>query len=81
MPTRPPPEIPSTIDQQTAQYLRSLSLWAYQQIDSKIPKDEATPNLILAAYDTKLNPHVFRIQVTNSGTLQANPVVFGEGKP
>jgi hypothetical protein len=81
MPTRPPPDVPSTIEQPVADYLRRLSLWAFQEIDKKIPKDEATPGLVLVAYDVNVNPKVFKVQVTNAGALQANAVPYGGGKP
>lgn len=81
MPTQRPPDVPSNVPQPVADYLRRLATWAYQEIDAKIPKDEATAHLILAAYDVKANPKVFRIEVTNSGALQANDVPLGGGKP
>ena len=81
MPTLRPPDLPSGIDPKLADYLRRLNTWAFQEIDKKIPKDEATTQLIVAAYDAKTNPRVFKIQVTNSGLLQANDVPYGGGKP
>jgi acyl-homoserine lactone acylase PvdQ len=87
MPTQAPPDVPlfpnmsPAASQALADYLRRLSTWAYQEINRKIAKDEATAHLILAAYDVKQNPNIFQIEVTSSGTLQANPVALGGANP
>lgn len=80
MPTVRPPELPGSIDPRTAEYLRRLMTWAYQELERKIPKDEATRHVLLQAYD--VNPgKVYEVRVTNAGALQANALPLGGGKP
>jgi hypothetical protein len=79
MSTNPPPNIPSNIPQPVAAYLQRLSLWAYEEINRAVKKNEAEPHLILAAYDQKQNPNIFRVEVTNAGALEANQVPLGGG--
>jgi hypothetical protein len=79
MPTNPPPNIPANVPQPVADYLQRLSLWAYEEINKAIKRDEATAHLILTAYDQKQNPNIFRVEVTNAGGLQANQVPLGGG--
>jgi hypothetical protein len=81
MPVQPPPSVPSDVPQPVADYLRQLNLWAYQELNKAIRKDEATSQLILAAYDQKQNPNVFRITISNSGALTATQVPLGGGRP
>jgi len=77
MPTRPPPDLPASIPQPIADYLRRLSLWAFEEIDHRIPKNEMVTYVLMGAYDNKTNPVVYKIQVNTNGQVVANPVPFG----
>jgi hypothetical protein len=69
------------VSPQLVDYLRRHRTWAMQEIEKAIKKEEATAHLLLAAYDVKANPKIFRIEVTNAGALQANNAPLGGGKP
>lgn len=81
MPTTPPPDVPSGVPQPIADYLRRLQVWAYQELDKAVKKDEATTKILLAAYDKKTNPGVYSLGVNSAGTVTATAVPYGEGKP
>ena len=81
MPTQRPPDVPATVPQPVADYLRRLATWAYQEIDRKIPKDEATLHVLLAPSDQKPPTTVFSITVDHTGAMKIASVALGGGKP
>jgi hypothetical protein len=81
MPTPPPPDPPASIPQPIADYLRRLSLWAYQELDGKVPKAEAVPQLLLSASDQKPPVAVHALTINAAGAIAATAVTLGGGKP
>ena len=81
MPTQPPPDIPSKVPHEVAEYLRRLNAWAYQELDRKVPKDEAVPAILLSASDQKNPTAVFRLTVNAAGNFVGTQVPLGGGKP
>ena len=81
MPTLTPPDVPANVPRDVAEYLRRLNLWAYQEIDKKVSKDEATPHVILSASDQTAPPSAFMLTVNHTGTLTTASVPIGKGKP
>lgn len=83
MPTQPPPDLPasSQISPLLSDYLRRLSTWAFQEINKKVTKDEATPHVIFAASDQKQPTSTFKLTVDSTGTVGVSQVPLGKGKP
>lgn len=81
MPTSPPPEIPQDVDPNVARYLRRLGTWAFQEIDAKVPKNEAVAQLLLNPSDQKPPKAVYALTVKNTAptVVQVNPVPLGKG--
>jgi hypothetical protein len=81
MPTQAPPDIPSKVPPDVADYLRRLSTWAYQEIDRKISKNEATPGVLFSASDEKPPKHIFLLTVDHAGATHVTPVSLGGSNP
>jgi hypothetical protein len=87
MPTQAPPDVPTfsgmspPASQALSDFLRRLSTWAYQEIDKKVPKDEATAHVILSSSDQKPVTTIFAITVDHTGAITASPIPLGSGKP
>jgi hypothetical protein len=81
MATTRPPDVPPSVPQPMADYLRRLGLWAFQEIDKKISRDEGEPHVMLYPSDQKPPKAVFSITVDSAGTIAVNPVTLGTGKP
>lgn len=81
MPTQRPPDVPPGLDPQVAQYLRRLATWAYQEIDAKVPKEEAVRHILLSPITQKPPTTIFEIVVNETGSMAAQRVALGGGKP
>jgi hypothetical protein len=81
MPTVAPPDVPQGLDPTAAAYLRRLATWAYQEIDKKVPKAEAVPQLLLSASDQKPPIAVHALTINAAGAIAATSVALGGGKP
>jgi hypothetical protein len=81
MPTSRAPDVPPSVPQPIADYLRRLSLWAYQEIDKKISRDEGEPHVLLYPSDQKPPKAVFAVTVNSAGTIAATSAPLGTGKP
>lgn len=87
MPTQRPPDVPPLTGmspaaaQALSDYLRRLAMWAYQEIDAKVPKAEAVPQLLLSPITEKPPVHIFGVVVNSSGVLATQAVPLGSGKP
>jgi hypothetical protein len=81
MATQRPPDVPPAIPQPMADYLRRLGLWAFQEIDKKISRDEGEPHVMLFPSDQKPPKAVFAVTVDSAGTLTTAPAPLGSGKP
>ena len=81
MPTSPPPEIPSDVDPKLAGYLRRLGAWAFQEIDAKVPKNEAVAQLLLNPSDQKPPKTVYSLTVKSTAptVVQVTQVPLGKG--
>jgi hypothetical protein len=73
--------VPPSVPQDVADYVRRLSLWAYQEIDKKISKDEGTAQVLLFPSDQKPPKAVFAVTVNSAGTIAATSAPLGTGKP
>lgn len=81
MPTSRPPDVPSGVDPQVAQYLRRLATWAYQEIDAKIGKTDPVQQVLLYPITQKTPQAVFGLIVNESGVMATQRVGFGSGQP
>jgi hypothetical protein len=81
MPTQAPPDIPANVPKEVADYLRRLATWAYQEIDRKISKNEATPAVLFSASDEKIPVHVFKLTVDHTGASHVTAVPLGGANP
>lgn len=81
MPTQRPPDVPPNVPQPVADYLRRLATWAYQEIDAKVPKEEAVPHLLLSPITQKPPTAIFEIVVNDAGAMATQRVPLGGGKP
>ena len=81
MPTQAPPDIPANVPAPVADYLRRLSTWAYQELDRKISRNEATPAVLFSASDEKPPKHIFSLTVDHTGASHVTPVPLGGGAP
>jgi hypothetical protein len=81
--TTAPPDVPSiaTLPQPLTNYLRRLSAWAYQQIDSKAPQQAAVPFILLTPNDQVSPNTVFQLTVDSTGALTVTQVALGKGSP
>jgi hypothetical protein len=81
MPTQAPPDVPPNVPPQVADYLRRLSTWAFQEIDKKIPKNEATAHVLLIPSDVKIPAKVFKITVDSAGAVHTAQAPLAGGPP
>jgi hypothetical protein len=88
MPTQRPPDVPGGLDPKVADYLRRLATWAYQEIDGKVPKAEAVPQLLLSASDQKPPKVIHALTINAAGAINATvtgvaapSIPLGGGKP
>jgi hypothetical protein len=81
MPTTAPPDVPHGLDPKAADYLRRLATWAFQEIDKKVPKAEAVPQLLLSASDQKPPTSIHALTINAAGAITATSVALGGGKP
>ena len=77
MPTRHPPDAPSSIGQPLADYLRKLGLWAFQGFAGKVDRDSAEPGLLLQSPGGA----VFSLGVDDQGRITSTPIILASGKP
>jgi hypothetical protein len=81
MPTIAPPDVPPGLDPKAADFLRRLATWAYQEIDKKVPKAEAVPQLLLSASDQKPPTSVHALTINALGSISVVSVPLGKGAP
>ena len=78
--TRPPP-IPPSVPKDVADYLRRLSFWAAQQLDTKVGKDEPQQQVMLYPSNEKIPSTVWGIIVDDTGAVAVQRVPLGGGNP
>lgn len=82
---QPPPDVPALKADAPAltNYLRNFALWCRHGFADKLSITQATPGIMMQAYDTPdgTTPTVFMVQVKTDGTIIANPISIGSGTP
>ena len=81
MPTVPPPDVPPNTPDNVADYLRRLRTWAFTELEKKIPKDEAVPQVLLSASDQRPPTKVHALTINAAGAIASTSVALGTGKP
>jgi hypothetical protein len=77
---QPPPELPHSpeIGPALSRHLRTLALWAKNDLSNKLDTRTAQPGLLLHANDAPAGttPAVFSLEVKSDGTLVAVPIAL-----
>jgi len=81
MATQRPPQIPPGVPPEVADYLRRLTLWAVQEMDKKMAKDEPVQQLMLFPVTQKTPNVVWGIVVDDSGAVAVQSVPLGGPNP
>lgn len=81
MPTQAPPDIPSNVPPQVADYLRRLNAWAFQEIDKKLGKAEPQQQILMYPVTQKKPTIVWALVVNDTGTTAVQRVPFGGANP
>lgn len=83
MPTVPPPDLPHVpgLPAQLIDYLRKSNRWAFEELEKKVPKNEAVVWIMLSASDQKNPTAVFKLQVDHTGAVHVTQMPLGGGAP
>jgi hypothetical protein len=84
MPTTPAPELPTDLEQKTADYLRRFRTWATNELERRAAKDEAIQGLMFTPSASKVQPgptSVWQLTVSATGVVSTTAMPLGTGKP